>query len=193
MFLPRPPLIAALIALSMVCGVFLVVRSCARQMERPVVHTINAPTDANTVWRADAPLSYDEAVANGKVPMPLPKEATHIQYVDFYEYGFMHCVRFEAPVKICQAHAAEVMKAFNQRMQTSHNELRVAVQAQSLNRAELTESARLVREEIAEAARASWFDPDKIVHGEMWGRRGSHTPVVMIDTEKGVFYYLQTD
>ena len=182
-----------MLTLGLMSGAFLGLRACTRQMEQPVVHTINDPTDANTVWRADTPLSHAEAVANGKCPIPLPSEASRIQYVDFYEYGFMRYVRFEASVEVCRSHAAELMKAFNRQMQASHNELRVHVQSQPFDRASAKSAARIVREEIAEVARAAWFDPDTIVHGEAWGRRESHTPWVVIDTDRGVFYYLQTD
>jgi len=193
MFSPRPPLITAFIALALiVCG-FFVMRACSKSMERPFVHTINEPSDANTIWRADKPQSHAETLAQGKCPIPHPPEATHIQYVDFYNYGFMHCVRFEAPVSACQAHAAAVMKSFNQRMEASHNKTRVAVHAQPLNRASAVSAARFAREQVDDKARADWFAPDTIVHGEMWGRHDSHTPLVFIDTGKGVFYYLRTD
>ena len=172
---------------------FLGLRACAKHLERPVVHTINGPTDANTVWRADTPLSQAEAVANGKCPIPLPSDASHIQYVDFYDYGFMRCVRFEASIEVCRLHAAKVMEAFNRQMQASHNDLRVAVQSRPLDRAATASMAHFVRGEVAEAARAAWFDPDKIAHGEMWGRQDSHTPLVFIDLGRGVFYCLQTD
>ncbi len=84
MFSPRPPLIAAFIALALIgCG-FFVMRACTKLMEKPVVHTINEPSDANTIWRADKPLSHAEALAQDKCPIPPPPEATNIQYVDFY-------------------------------------------------------------------------------------------------------------
>ena len=193
MFSPRPPLVTALLALTLMGGAFLGLRVCTRQMEKPVVPTINDPNDANTVWRADTPLSHAEALAKGKCPIALPSEASHVQYVDFYDYGFMHCVCFEAPVAACRTHAATVMEAFNRQMQASHNDLRVDVQARPLDRDSAASAARLVREDVAEAARAAWFTPDTIVHGEVWGRRESHTPWVVIDTDKGVFYYLKTD
>jgi hypothetical protein len=185
--------VAALIALALMGIAFLGLRACTRQMEKPVVHTINDPTDANTVWRADTPLSHAEAIAKGKCPIPLPSEASHIQYVDFYDYGFMRCVRFEACIEVCRSHAAELMRTFNQRMQATHYDLRVPVQSRPLDRAATASMAHFVREEVAEAARAAWFDPDKIAHGEMWGRQDSHTPLVFIDLGRGVFYCLQTD
>jgi hypothetical protein len=193
MFSPRPPLIAAFIALALIgCG-FFVMRACTKLMEKPVVHTINEPSDANTIWRADKPLSHAEALAQDKCPIPPPPEATNIQYVDFYNYGFMHCVRFEAPVSVCQAYAATVMKSFNQQMEASQNNTRVADHAQPLNRASAASAARFAQEQVEDTARADWFAPDTIVHGEMWGRHDSHTPLVLIDTDKGVFYYLRTD
>ena len=50
----------------------------------PVKYTVNDPKDANTTWRTDKPLSYQEAKANGHCPISLPPEAKNIQFVDFY-------------------------------------------------------------------------------------------------------------
>ena len=40
---------------------------------------------------------------------------------------------------------------------------------------------------------APWFDPDTIHSGLVAGQLGSHTPVVLIDTERGVLYYFYSD
>lgn len=37
-------------------------------------HTINNNSDANTIWRADTPLSLAEAEAIKKCPIPLPRK-----------------------------------------------------------------------------------------------------------------------
>ncbi|MGV3660088.1 MAG: hypothetical protein ACO1TE_07880 [Prosthecobacter sp.] len=196
MFPWRPPVVAAAILLALLAGGYIAIDIFVTwQLEKPVIHTVNDPRDPITIWRSMKPLSHAEAVETGKCPIPLPREAARIQYVDFtVGYGgFSRCVRFEAPVDICREHAAAVLKAYNQRMETAHNDSHLAVHASPLNKGTAESVATLMRDQGEEVARASWFDTDAIVHGEMWGKHGGHTPLVLIDTDKQVFYYVIFD
>ena len=42
-------------------------------------------------------------------------------------------------------------------------------------------------------SQASWFDSDTIQRGEAWGQGGSHSPLIFVDLERGVFYDLCGD
>lgn len=189
-------MITALIALGMLLVAYGLMSTITTSLERPAAHTINDITDANTIWRADIPLGFEEAVARKKCPVPLPQGARHIQYVDFYEYGgFVHCMRFEAPLSVCREHAAQLIQAFNARNNETQksNQAPLPVRPIPLDQSVSTAIGHYVRDQVEEAARASWFEPDKVTSGEMWGRSGSRTPMIIIDSDKGVFYYLRTD
>lgn len=196
MFSWRPPVVAAAIVLGLLaCGYAGLVALTKSKVERPIKHTVNDPSDANTTWRSVKPLSHAEAVKAGRCPIPLPPEATNIQYVDFYPgyHGSTQYVRFEAPVETCRGHAAGLLKSYNQRMEAMHNDFRVEVHAKPFGRSTAEAVARLIREEEEETARVDWFDADAIVRGEMWGDHRSHAPLVLIDTDRGVFYYCISD
>jgi hypothetical protein len=196
MFSFRPPVITALLALSLLVVIYGVLKTITKSLERPVIHTINNEADANTIWRADIPLDFKEAEIQNKCPIPLPREATHIQYVNFYEYGgFMHCVRFEAQPSVCKAHAAHLIQRFNEQKKVADSSKAepLPVQPGPVDKGIATSMAHYVREDVEEQARAAWFVPESVAEGELWGRSGSHTPVIIIDTVNGVFYYLRTD
>jgi hypothetical protein len=155
-------------------------------------YTVNDPKDANTCWRTEKPLNYEEAVANGHCPIPLPKEARNIQFVDFYAGwgGFSQHVRFEAPMEVCREQARAILNDFNSR-QTQDSQ-RVEVTAKPLDWDHASSVARDANSwEVV--SRAPWFDSDSIQKGEMWGAGRSHQPEVFIDLERGVFYYRRSD
>ncbi len=196
MFSFRPPVITALLALGLLVVIYGVLMMITSSPEPPVIRTINNAADPNTIWRADIPLGLEEAETHQKCPIPLPREATQIQYVDFYDYGgFIHCVRFEAPPSVCRAHAAHLIREFNEQRREAYNsrEESLPVLPGPLDKAVAASIGHFVREQIEEQSRAAWFAPDSVVEGELWGRFGSHTPIMIVDTVEGVFYYLQTD
>lgn len=46
---------------------------------------------------------------------------------------------------------------------------------------------------VEKVSQAPWFDTDKIAAGESWGEGGSHKPIILIDMDRGVFYYKHGD
>lgn len=149
--------------------------------------TVNDPTDANTTWRTGKPLSYQEAIQNGHCPIPLPKEAKHIEFVDFYAGfgGFSQYVRFEAPIRICKEHAQQNSKLNAESPLVQVTSLRLDPgRAQSV--AQTAKTGEIV-------SQAPWFDSDAIQNGEAWGRGDSHTPEIFIDLDRGVFYHHCSD
>ena len=158
----------------------------------PVKYTVNDPKDANTTWRTDKPLSYQEAKANGHCPISLPPEAKNIQFVDFYVGygGFIQYVRFDAPVSVCREHARLLLNEHNSKV--TMESLRVGVVSEPLSEERAQAFAQIAKQGEKES-QSDWFDSDAIRKGERWGDLGSHKPAVLIDLERGVFYYRCTD
>lgn len=158
-----------------------------------IAYTVNDPKDPNTTWRTERPLTYAEAISAGKCPISLPEKASNIQYVDFYAgyTGFAQIVRFEAPVSVCREHARKVLETFN--AYVKQESMKVSVHALAFDRSmakSLSDEARWGMEDVA---RAPWFDTDAIRSGEIWGQNESHKPIILIDTDRGVFYFLLSD
>ena len=160
--------------------------------QTPPTYTVNDPSDANTTWRSVKPLNFEEEDAIGKCPIPLPPEATDIQYVDFYAGfgGFRRYVRFVAPLAVCQEHTAKLIAKHNTE-QTQASQ-RVEGDPKLLERL-YGESLAASARRVESVAQAQWFDTDKIQNGIVWGDNRSHTPVVVIDRDRNVLYYQISD
>lgn len=156
-----------------------------------VTYTVNDPKDPNTTWKSEKPLTYAEAISSGKCPLSLPDAATNIQYVNFYAgyTGFSTFIRFEAPVGVCRDHARKVLEAHNAGMGRTSPTLKVNVSASPFDQSMAKSLAQHAREGVEKVARAPWFDADAVRHGEIWGEHASSKPVILIDTNRGVFYY----
>jgi len=156
-------------------------------------YTINDPKDPNTTWRTEKPLTYAEAISFGHCPIALPKNATNIQYVDFYAGygGFRTLVRFEAPVSTCREHAKKVLMTRNSIVTATNMKVRIG--ALALDKSIADSVASSARDGGEKVSRAPWFDADAIKNGEIWGEWGSHMPLILIDTNRGVFYYRLSD
>ncbi len=174
-----------------IAGFLLALAGCSKPSK--IKYTVNDPKDPNTTWKTERPLTYAEAISFGHCPIALPGAATNIQYIDFYAGygGFSQFVRFEAPVGICGEHAKKVLEACN-RSQAGTN-LLVLVSASAFDKSTAKSLARWARERVEPEARAPWFDADEINHGEIFGENGSHKPIILVDTDRGVFYYSLSD
>ena len=158
----------------------------------PDKYTVNDPKDANTTWRTDKPLSFQEAKANGHCPISLPPEAKNIQFVDFYAGygGFSRYIRFEGPASVCREHARLLLNEHNSKITMESLRVRLVSEPLSEPRAQIFARSAKQGEEVSQAA---WFDTDAIRTGEVWGDLVSHTPAILIDLERGVFYYRCAD
>jgi len=155
-------------------------------------YTVNDPTNANSTWRSERPLAYDEVIQIGKCPIPLPKEAINIQYVDFYAGfgGFQKYVRFEAPVEICRSQAKIILSKYNSRKHREKIKVELVPKKTTPQDCERIAYYATRGEPFSQA---HWFDTDKIINGEIWGLNTSHIPSVVIDIDRGVFYYQYSD
>lgn len=175
------------------CGITCLVSGCQPSAPpAPAQPSINNPQDANTTWRTVAPLDYQQAIAFGHCPISLPPEAKQVQFVDYYAgYGhFIQYVRFEAPLDVCRSHAKRIIKEHNANIRPASLQVLTDSQSFDLERAR-TFSSQAVSGEPA--SQAPWFDTGSILNGEAWGERGSHKPYMLIDVDRGFFYYLCSD
>lgn len=119
----------------------------------------------------------------------LPKTAINIQYKFWYAKGVMgpapheHCFRFEAPVDDCRTFAEKIIEKYNK---DNPNFRQLPLTPVKLKKRESPF-------EFGELGKVEWFDIEKIVKGEVWGKNSSHTPCIWIDTERGILYYYESD
>ncbi len=155
-------------------------------------YTVNDPKDPNTTWRVDQPLDYQAAMRNGHCPISLPPEARNIQFVDFYAGwgGFSKCVRFEAPVEVCRERARAVIADHNSKHAREADKLPTTPSPLA---GTLGESLRRNASLGEPVSQAPWFDSNAIQRGEVWGEDRSRAPIMLIDLDRGVFYYQIAD
>lgn len=127
------------------------------------------------------PVSLDQTK---DCPIPLPPTARNIQ---FYRWNmlnlFCEFMKFEAPVKDCIGHIESVQAAWGKvfddpsyKFEPVHS-LEVPPMPQSL----------------AQDRGIMWFDPQNIRKGITAGGGDSGVPMIWVDTEHGIFYYMLTD
>ncbi len=132
----------------------------------------------NTVIRSERPLSLAEV----KIKFPFPATAKNIQYSTYQEFiAYEFLVRFEAPTDDCLATVAKAVEAF-------HTSGTVA----ELSKIQPLTQDRQHKQEVG-GFPAPWFDPENIQKGVQAGERGSHQPIIWIDTARGIFYFQYTD
>jgi len=121
------------------------------------------------------------AQANAQFPPGVPNSAKNIRYAAYNEWmAVLEVVRFEAPADDCIAHAERIIADFN-----AQNPDRTIPGLRPMNAVpEVDRSTPLSLD---------WFSPESIKHGLVGGESNSHTPVIWIDTDKGVFYYQYSD
>jgi hypothetical protein len=120
--------------------------------------------------------------------MRLPDSAKNVQYAFYAEWiAVLQLVRFEAPVQDCRAVAEEIV--------AKHNAEHADRPIPGLRRIDPTgRDSHLPTFPIStEPLSAPWFNPETIQSGLVAGQFGSHTPLVWIDTKRGVLYYYYSD
>jgi hypothetical protein len=129
----------------------------------------------------NTPMTYEEALSK-KLDFPLPKGCSNVNYAMVMDWQLYDCyVRFEAPVDVCLRHMDTVIAWENQVYKTN----RVYPTTEMTHFAEGGGGDQTIP--------ASWFDLDKIHHGVEAGTGDSHQPKIWVDTNRGVFYYHETD
>ena len=157
------------IVLAIVCISVAICFAIARQLSR----------GGPTIIQGAQPISINEV--RKVFPPGVPDSAKNIHYAVYAEYvAFLECVRFDAPVDDCIAHAQQVLAQFN----AQHPNAQI-------------QGLRPIKETVMidEQSPLSlpWFDPQSIKTGLVGGERGSHQPSIWIDAEKGIFYYHYSD
>lgn len=133
------------------------------------------PFGGASLKQSQGPISLAEA--RGLWAFDFPDSAHDIQFYAFSEWiAHETLVRFEAPVEDCIATARRVLKA--------HHEGDELAEIEPGTDAHVYANGR---------HKAPWFDPESIRSGRKPAGPGYHRPMVWVDTERGVFYYLNTD
>ena len=147
-----------------------------------------------TVRQTSKPLTAAETQHD--VPFALPDSARNVQYW-IWNGGWMAFddrVRFEAPVDDCVATAKRIVDKYNA-AQIDHPDWKVPgireMDPKSLD--DLIARAGASLDLDPPANPTPWFCLESIKTGLVAGDIGSHTPLILIDTEHGVFYYRMTD
>ena len=144
---------------------------------------------AGVVWgiffphetKTSGPVSLDRAQ---DCPIPLPPSARNIQFYKWYPFNFfIEFVRFEAPVEDCMGHVETVLAVWRKDFDYL-SDLPKPV-------SDLEEPPRL--HAFAKERGVAWFDPHSIRKGVSASGGGSGVPMIWVDTERGVFYYMLTD
>jgi len=123
------------------------------------------------------------AEANARCRFPLPAGAANISFAEWkmgmgYEFYF----RFEAPVQACLSHVPTALAFGDAGGAVASKPAPTLVP--------ITTPPSPLRSSKFDL---SWFDVECIRNGMTTGGCGSHAPVVWVDTDRGVFYYMVTD
>ena len=133
------------------------------------------------VAKTSGPVSLEQAE---DCPIPLPKGAKNIRFYSRMQFNFfVEFVRFEAPVTVCRQHIGPALSAWGETFDYLRDE------AEPVR--ELDEPPRPQR--YPEEYGVTWFDPHTIRKGVTAGGGGSGIPMIWVDTERGIFYYMLTD
>ena len=160
-----------------------------RRMQRTVLVLSTAclfltacrPAPAVLGKRYDKPMTYSQASKEKDIDFPLPESAHNIYYGIYGEWqAYTMIVRFDAPVRDCIKHIDTVLAWDDKNYNRTSSYPRVTV-----TKVEPVDAGFLTP--------TSWFTPHKIAHGIHVGEGGGHVPQIWIDTDKGTFYFRETD
>jgi hypothetical protein len=141
------------------------------------------------IMESDEPISLNEARRMSE--LPIPESAKRIRFAGYSEFqAFTEVLCFEAPIDDCKAFAEKVIEDHNRK-----NPQRTVKGLRPISPAGSTAASleRGTANRILEPLKASWFTPYSIRSGMQAGEEGSHQPMIWIDLEKGILYYLLTD
>lgn len=134
-----------------------------------------------TVIRFDKPLTYAEASTNKDIDFPFPASSHDIYYGFYADWqAYTRIARFEAPVQDC-IHQIDTVVAWDNRIYhrtSSYPHITITNVA--------PQGAGWLKS-------ASWFTPETITNGIYAGLDSSHTPQIWVDTNRGIFYFMEND
>lgn len=116
-------------------------------------------------------------------PIPLPDKASDIQCLRYHHaQAYRECVRFQAPVQDCIAHAKRL----------------IPVEPEAFRLPEAGDSSLEARMQRMDWFPVSldlprWFDVGRVTNGLRIDRPTPLGPRIWIDLDRGVFYYMVTD
>lgn len=135
------------------------------------------------IVQTHGPVSFSQAIA---CPIPLLASAKNIQYhKSRHAVAYKDCVRFEAPVADCLAHA---------RTAASFDPAKLA-KFPAPDPSMSAEQREFQSAQISSQGQsfAPWFDLGAIRNGLHGGEAGPGQAQIWIDLDRGIFYYAITD
>lgn len=132
--------------------------------------------------RYDTPLTYAQAIREKDIHIPLPASSHNINYAMYADWqAYQQFVRFEAPVEDCIRYIDLVLEWDD----------KIHKRKSSYPRLTVTGASPLDGDSMMGSI--PWFDVNKIRHGIYTGKASSHTPEIWVDTDRGIFYFYETD
>lgn len=130
------------------------------------------------IVKINKPITVEEA--RQKIKIPLPNEAAQILFAEYSQFiAHETYLKFEAPLEICQSHAVTLLNEFN----TENQPIKLEPITTRLEDISISK----------ELGKLRWFDIQNIKNGFIGVIKGQHGPVVYIDSDRNIFYYLYTD
>jgi hypothetical protein len=146
-----------------------------------LVLTSCSPNQPAHSKRYDKPLTYSQATKEKDITFPFPESAHNIYYGIYGEWqAYTMIVRFDAPVQDCLKHIDTVLAWDDKTYGRTSSYPRVTV-------------TNVERVDAGFLTPTSWFTPDKITHGVHVGKGGGHVPQIWVDSDRGTFYFRETD
>lgn len=142
-----------------------------------------------TLWKTDAPQTNARVAQEGHCPLPWAPDSKNVQYVNYAgaDGHVVQLARFEGPVVSLRSFAS---KWFVKRIGPSGATARgTPAPAAKFDPTLAATLAKQAASGIAAEARVTWFDTDKIEHGEIYGGPGADKALFLIDTDRSVLYF----
>lgn len=132
--------------------------------------------------RYDTPLTYAQAMKEKRIDFPFPPSSHGIHYAMYGDWqAYQRLVRFEAPVEDCIRHIDAVLAWDDKVYNRTSSYPRINVTNVESHGGDV------------EMGPTPWFDVNNLKHGIYAGKDSSHTPEIWVDTDRGIFYFYETD
>lgn len=129
--------------------------------------------------RYDQPMTYAEATNKPDIGFPFPPSSRNIYYGEYQDWQcYTLLVRFQAPVSDCISQIDTVIACDNRIINRTSTYPRITV-------------TNVPFQGSGDFDSVPWFTPNTITHGIYVGTNIDHGPQIWIDTDKGIFYFMQ--
>lgn len=139
------------------------------------------PADKPEVIVTTTPLTLEEA--RTKLTVALPDNSSNIMFAGYSEFmAYEFYLKFEAPVEVCKKHSQEMIDNYYDRNPGGRRKISLG---------KLKNIPRINPDPVF--GNLAWFDVNKTKKGYQAGTTGHDEPLIIIDSNRGVFYYMLMD